>query len=129
MKLLVQAFAGEKVLDRIDPLGDHQGRPGVAFGNKVSQGPPDRAGHADELAVLMDDGKLPVDLPHAFDIARGDTGDGLVLGHIQKNIRRRIGQIDESFNQGNLLHGALEFLSLKRLPGAGLRLAECRKEA
>ena len=104
MELAVETLLFQPVPDGIDSLGNHEHRSGVLFGDEVTERASDRAGHADDLRLLVNQGKLPVNPPNLLGVPRRNPRQSLVGRHVQKQIAGRIDQVDETFDQLNRLH-------------------------
>ena len=104
MKLAIEPFLFEPVPDGMDPLGDHQHGTRMLLGDGMAQRPPDRTSHPHNLALFVNQSELSVDRSNLLGITRGDTSRRLIGRHIQKQVSRRIDQVDRSFDQLNILH-------------------------
>lgn len=104
MELAAEAFAVEEGGDFVDAFGDDQAGAFGPLGEKVAHRPADRAGHADRLAVPVQQGELAVDFADAFRIAGRQAGESVIDGHIEEDVAGGIEQIDDSFDVRVMLH-------------------------
>ena len=105
MELAGQPLGGQRLVQRVDAIGDKQRRTGGALGEEVADGAVHRPRDAHGDAVVRHQRKRAVDPAHGVGIARQHASDGLVDVHVVDHVERRIEQIDDAAD--GLIHGGV----------------------
>ncbi len=96
MELAGQSLGRQRLMQRVDAIGDEQRRTGGALGEEITHGPIHRPRDADGEAVVRDQRKRAVDAAHGVGIARQHASSSLVDIHVVDHVERRVEEIDDA---------------------------------
>jgi len=94
MELAPPAALGERLPDRVNPLGHDQGGPAHVLGQEIAERPVEAPCQADALAVPGHQGKRAVEVEHPPRVGLEQPLAGLVQVRAPEPLARRIYQIN-----------------------------------
>src|SRR5690606_15467362 len=91
-----RSSGGEGSVERIDAVGDVEGRALVALREEVAHRPVERARHPHRDAIDGDNREGAVDPAYGVGLARQDAAPRLLSRHAMQVCERRIDEIDDA---------------------------------